>query len=111
MERIKRYWLFCLLTALVYYILPIFPPFLSGDTGAWMILLLLVMPAAVFLISLFCGLKNGFRIWFPLFSAILFLPGIFLFFNESAWIYAPVYGVFSLLGELLALPFRKIRKK
>ena len=106
-ELIKRYWLFGLLMALDFYL----PPLLIRDTGSGMFLLLIVIPAVCFVLSFVCGLKNGFHIAFPLFTAILFLPSIFLFYNESAWIYAPLYGIVSCAGELLSLLFRKKQEK
>ena len=35
----------------------------------------------------------------PLFSALLFVPCMFIFFNVTAWIYIPIAALASFIGE------------
>ena len=82
-------------------------PFFIRDTGSAMFILLMVMPVVCFAAAFLYGRKNGFRIRFPLVTAGLFVPSIFLFYNLTAWVYIFVFGINALLGELLAIPFRR----
>ena len=82
---------------LSYYVLP----FLGQDTGSFMLLLLIVLPAATFLAALHDGNRHGFRLQIPLLAGILFTPTVFLYYNSSAWVYIPAYSLMALAGSLL----------
>ena len=45
------------------------------------------------------ALRRGFSILLPLAALLLFLPTIFLFYNSSAWVYAPAYALIVLAGN------------
>ena len=83
--------------ALAYYGLPL----LGRDTGSYMVLLLALIPLLTFLSALYDGIRWGFRPPVPLLAAGLFAPTVFLYYNLSAWVYIPIYGVAALLGSLL----------
>ena len=82
------------LTALFYLL-----PLLARDTGSAMFLMLCVTPLAAFLTGLVHGLRRGFSILLPLAALLLFLPTIFLFYNSSAWVYAPACALIALAGN------------
>ena len=82
------------LTALFYLL-----PLLTRDTGGAMFLMLCVMPLAAFLTGAAHGLRRGFSLLLPLAALLLFLPTIFLFYNSSAWVYAPAYALIVLIGN------------
>lgn len=103
----RRNWPFYAVLILDFYLLPA----LIVDTGSAMFLMLLVMPAVCLVTSVIYGLKNGFRYWYGIAAAVLFIPSIFLFYNESAWIYSIIYGVIAFLGNLLPVPFGKKTKQ
>ena len=71
----------------VFYLLPL----LMRDTGSAMFLMLCVMPLAAFFTGAVYGLRRGF--------SLLFLPTIFLFYNSSAWVYAPACALIALAGN------------
>lgn len=83
-------------------------PLLIRDTGSAMLMLLVAMPAACFACSLVYGLLYRTLWLFPVLAAILFVPTIFLYYNSSAWVYAPIYGVVALIGAWIG---RMISKK
>lgn len=87
-----------------FYLLPLF----IADTGSAMVVLLVLIPAVCFAISVVYGLKNGFRLEYPAITAVLFIPSVFIYYNSSAWVYIVAYGVIALLGNLVSLPFRKL---
>ena len=88
-----------------FYLLPL----LMRDTGSAMLLMLIVMPLAAFLTGVVCGLREGFVILLPAAAAVLFVPTIFIHYNASAWVYAPVYALIVLAGNGLGRAFYQKR--
>lgn len=99
MNLIKKELIYYLIIAITYYLLP----FLIIDTGSAMFMLLIVMPLIVLITSFICGLKNGFHIWYAVIVGLLFIPTIYLHYNESAWIYTLIFGALALTGNALVL--------
>lgn len=82
-------------------------PFFIRDTGSGMMMLLLIMPLICLITAAVHSLKTGEIIMFAILSGVLFVPEIFIFFNESAWVYAPAYAVIALIGGLIGKTLRK----
>lgn len=78
----------------VFYLLPL----LARDTGTAMLLMMVVMPLAAFITALGYGMRRGFSPLMPAAALLLFLPTIFIYYNSSAWVYAPAYGAAALAG-------------
>ena len=78
-----------------FYLLPL----LMRDTGGAMFLMLCVMPLAAFLVGVACGVRRGFRLALPAAALVLFLPALPLYYNYTAWVYAPVYALIVLAGN------------
>lgn len=76
-------------------------PLLIQDTGSGMFILLFGIPMICFVVSFIYGIKNSFHWLFPLLVMLLFIPSIFIFYNESASIYILVYGVISIIGNFI----------
>ena len=74
------------------------PP-LAKNTGMAMLMMLCVMPMITFISSMLYGVKRGFEPLLPVIAIVLFAPTVLLYYNESAWVYAIVYGVISLAGN------------
>ncbi len=77
-----------------FYLLPL----LIRDTGSAMVLLLFLMPFAAFFCGVVWGLRRGFTPWLAAAAVLLFAPTILLYYNSTAWVYGPVYGLFVLAG-------------
>lgn len=86
-----------------FYLFPLF----MADTGSAMIILLNLIPAVCFAISTAYGMKYGFHPVYAVIVAILFIPSMFIYYNTSAWVYIPGYGIIALLGNLFSLLLRK----
>ena len=97
--------LYCYIAALLVYLLV---PKVIIDTGSAMLVLLLIMPALVLGISFIYAYKWGFNFLHSLLMGGLFVPTIFIYFNESAWIYTLLYLAFSLLGQGLGFVFSRL---
>lgn len=103
MKNIKKMMPYLLVNIMVFYLLP----FLIQDTGSAMFVLLIGIPICCFIISFIYGIKNSFQWQYGLIVMALFVPTIFIFYNESAVVYIAVYGVISLIGNFLGSKFFK----
>lgn len=103
MEQLKRNFVFYFILVINFYCIPLG----IQNTGSAIIIMLIILPVICFVTSVMYGIKNGFHFWYALIATIIFIPSIFIFYNSSAWIYVIAYGVIAMLGNLLALPFRK----
>ena len=92
---IKKYYVY-ILVMLAFYVAA---PLLCRDTGSAMFTLLCLLPATLFILSLVYVKMNGFKWYLSLAVALLWLPTVFIYYNESAMIYALIYGVISFAGQ------------
>lgn len=88
-----------------FYLLPL----LAANTGTAMLIMLCVIPLTAFICSILYGIRHGFDLSLPILAAILFIPTIFLYYNESAWIYTCIYAVTVLAGNGIGRLFYKRR--
>ncbi len=93
--------------------------------GACCLLVYLVAPLVIHpflclfgIFPLFClivggafSLWGGFRWEQPVLAAALFVPTMFLYYNESAWVYPFIFGAFSLVGCLAGAFYRRGREQ
>lgn len=96
---------YLIILALNYYALP----FLITDTGMAIFVLLGLVPFISLLSAFICGVRQGFHWLFVLCGTLLFIPSIYIFYNESAWFYVGVYGVILLVGNTLGMLLHKKR--
>ena len=104
-KSVKSIIIFLLINIALFYILP---P-LIVDTGSAMIVLLAILPLSCLLVAVIYGCLNSFHISYPLLVALAFTPTIWIFFNESAWVYIPTYGAIALIGNLIGAGIYKYR--
>ena len=97
MKKSRKILPYLLTLTVIFYILLAF----MKNTGSAMLILLVLMPLACFLISLFYGQINSFTFIFPFLVMLLFIPSIFIFYNESAFVYVFVFGAISVAGSLM----------
>ncbi len=96
---------YLIILSLNYYALP----FLITDTGMGIFVLLGLVPFISLLCTFICGVRQGFHWLFVLCGTLLFIPSIYIFYNESAWFYVGVYGVILLVGNTLGMLLHKKR--
>lgn len=83
---------------LVPYALQLMPDKTKG-AGTEMLFFLIALPAICFITAFLYGAKNGFHWLYGLSAAALFVPTIFIFYNESASVYAVMFGAISFTGN------------
>ena len=103
MEKLKKNWIYYLIIFIAFYIVPM----LIKDTGSGIFILLIVIPLITLITSLIYGLRNTVDFIYPLIVAILFIPTLFIYYNNSAWIYIFVYSMIAVIGELLGKTLQK----
>ncbi len=82
------------LQALVFYILPLFAG--PGDEMGMVLLLIISAFALAFVLGAIS--KNKLKFAYPLAVAIVFIPSVFIYYNESALVHALWYLVVSAVG-------------
>lgn len=80
-------------------------PLWMKDSGGAMILMLCVMPFLAFAAALAHGMRRGFNPLLAGAALVLFAPTIWLYYNTTAWPYAPVYAALVLAGDGLGSLF------
>ena len=86
-----------------FYVLPL----IMMNTGMAMLILLVALPILCIIYSYLYSLKNGFSILFPIIVALSFIPAVFIFYNESAFIYVFIYFAVTLAANLVGMIFYK----
>lgn len=81
----------------LFYIFPIFM-FLYEPIGMVMLMLLITFVLGVVLASIS---KNKIKYLYPIIIAILFLPTVFIYYNESALVHSIWYLVVSAVGMVI----------
>ena len=101
-EKNKNQFAYLLIIALTFYGLPLI------DRESKMLMLWILFPLVCFLSAIVYGIKYLFSLVYSILVMVLFIPTIFIFYNETASFYIGVYGVISLVGNLLGSFIRKI---
>ena len=90
----------------MFYVFPLF----AGPTDAMgMVFLILCM---TLILSMILGITsiNKMKYLYPLLISILFIPSIWIYYNESALIHALWYFVVSIIGLIIGLFINKLLK-
>lgn len=102
MKKIQNQFPYLLIIMLAFYGLP----FINRESG--MVTLLILFPLVCLLSAVVYGVKHSFSLVYSILVMALFIPTIFIFYNETASFYIGAYGVISLVGNLLGSFIRKI---
>ena len=85
----------------------VLPAFIN-DTGIGIFFLLILTPIICFVTSIIYGIRHSFNLIFLLLIMALFIPTIFIFYNESAAVYVLIYGIIAAIGNLLGSLIKKM---
>lgn len=95
---------------ILFYLIPYAAPkILPNDAGLmFFIINLLIFNSLYIMLSCSVGINMGILKWImPLCIGILFIPSIFLFYNDSAWIYPIIYIVLGYISALISSVVKK----
>ena len=85
---------FVAVLVVLFYLLPLL---FKGSIG----LLIVVNPIVIIMCSYLISKKYNFCLRNIALVAILYLPSMYVFYNDSAWIYVVIYVVFALIGNYI----------
>ena len=86
-----------ILQLLMFYIFPLF----AGPTDAMGMVILILMATLLFGYILGMISSNKIKFLYPFIISILFIPSVFIYYNESALVHAIWYLVVSGVGVLI----------
>ena len=104
MKKIREMSVYLIVITLAFYVLPAF----INDTGTGIFFLLILTPIICFITSIIYGIRHSFNLIFLLLIMDLFIPTIFIFYNESAAVYVLIYGIIEAIGNLLGSLIKKM---
>lgn len=107
MKRYLKEIIILIIQLIIYYLFPL----TAGPTDVMGMIIILIM--SVFILSIIIGAlsKEKFKYLYPIIVAILFIPSIFIYYNESALIHALWYLIISCIGLLIGVIFKKLVNK
>ena len=104
MKKIREMSVYLIVITLAFYVLPAF----INDTGTGIFFLIILTPIICFVTSIIYGIRHSFNLIFLLIIMALFIPTIFIFYNESAAVYVLIYGINAVIGNLLGSLIKKM---
>ena len=104
MKKYFREFVVLLLQLFMFYVFPLF----AGPTDVIGMVVLIII--ATFLLSIIIGLISNKKIkyLYPVIIAIVFIPSVFIYYNETALIHTVWYLVLSSIGMLIGAILRKL---
>lgn len=96
-----------LLQLFMFYIFPIF----AGPTDAIGMVLLILITTLILSIIITIISKEKIKYLYPLTISLLFIPSVFIYYNESALIHTIWYLVISGIGLIIGIFLRIILKR
>lgn len=107
MKRYLKEIIILLLQLFMFYIFPLF----AGPTDAMGMVLLIILSTFVLSFVLGCISKEKIKYLYPVIISILFIPSVFIYYNESALIHAVWYLVISCIGMIVGVIINFISSK
>ena len=107
MKKYLKEIIILLLQLFMFYIFPLF----AGPTDAMGMVLLIILSTFGLSFVLSFISKNKIKYLYPVVISILFIPSIFIYYNESALIHSLWYFVISITGLLIGGIIKFIIKK
>lgn len=106
MKKYLKELVILILQLLLFYVFPL----TVGPAGAIGMVLLII--CGTFILSLILGIisENRVKFLYPVVTAVIFIPSVFIYYNASALIHAVWYLVISGAGILIGAFFRWIGK-
>lgn len=109
MNRFIKEIIILLIQLFMFYIFPLF----AGPTDAMEMVFLIWLSTLILSIIIASISKEKMKYLYPIIIAILFIPSVFIYYNESALVHSIWYLVISFIGVILGTIIYKLthRKK
>ena len=96
-----------ILQMLMFYIFPLF----SGPTDAMGMVFIIWLSTILFGMMLVIISKNKIKCLYPFIISVLFIPSVFIYYNESALVHSLWYLVSSSFGMFIGMIILLIKRK
>ena len=107
MKRFCKEIIILLIQLFMFYIFPLF----AGPTDAMGMVVIILFTTFIFSIIIASISKEKIKYLYPIVVAILFIPSIFIYYNESALIHSIWYLVDAAIGIVIGTIINKLTKK
>ncbi|MBQ2909550.1 MAG: hypothetical protein IJE53_01950 [Bacilli bacterium] len=104
MKKYLKEIIIVLLQLFMFYIFPVF----AGPTDTMGMVLLIILATLLLAAILGTISNNKIKYCYPILVALLFIPSIWIYYNESALIHSVWYLVISALGLLIGMAINKL---
>lgn len=91
----------------MFYIFPMF----AGPTDTMGMVFLILLTTFILSIIIASISKEKIKYFYPIITAIVFIPSVFIYYNESALIHSVWYLVDSSIGIIIGIIVNKLIKK
>lgn len=107
MKKYAKELLILLIQLFIFYIFPL----LAGPTDAMGMVFLIIV--ATFLLSIIIGSISDREIkyLYPIIAATLFIPSVFIYYNETAMVHFGWYLVVSMVGLFIGVIIHKLTRR
>ena len=93
-----------LIQTFMFYIFPLF----TGPTDVMGMVLVILLSSFATALILGCSSDKKIKLVYPVIVAILFIPSIFIYYNESALVHSLWHFVSAVIGMAIGFVIRKI---
>ena len=107
MKRFVKEIIILVIQLFMFYIFPLF----AGPTDMMGVVLLIILSTFLLSFVLGCISKERIKYLYPVIISILFIPSVFIYYNESALIHSLWYLTISTIGMSIGLIINQIIKK
>ena len=107
MKRYLKEIIILIFQLFMFYISPLF----AGPTDTMGMVLLIILTTLLLSIIIGSISKEKIKYLYPIIVAILFIPSIFIYYNESALIHSVWYLILSSIGLLVGTIIYKVTHK
>lgn len=107
MNRFIKELIILIIQLLIFYVLPLF----AGPTDAMGMIVLIILSTLLLSIIIGSISKEKIKYLYPIIISVLFIPSVFIYYNESAIIHSVWYLVDSSIGLIIGNVIQKIINK
>ena len=107
MKKYLKEIIILLIQLFMFYIFPLF----AGPTDAMGMVLIIIITTFVLSLIIAVISKEKIKYFYPIIVAILFIPSVFIYYNESALIHSIWYLVDGYIGTFIGVVINKLINK
>jgi len=107
MKKYLKEIIILLIQMFMFYIFPLF----AGPTDAMGMVFLIIISVFITAILISIISKNKVRYFYPIIISLLFIPSVFIYYNESALVHALWYLVISTIGLSIGIIIKIMIRK